>query len=233
MAIKCLIVDDEPLARKLLESHLDKVSGLSLVASCPDALDALEILRQQKIDLLFLDVQMPEISGIDFLKVLQEPPKVILTTAFREFALEAFDLDVVDYLLKPISFQRFLKGVNRYLQTSPHTAVSDHAILHDDVLLVRVDRKMVRLRPDEIFYIESLKDYVKIHTEKKVLVTKNSLSAMEEDLQDRRFIRIHRSFLVALDKIEAFNNEFVEIKNQQLPYGRTYKEQALARLEKG
>ena len=116
MAIKCLIVDDEPLARRLLESHLTKVPVLSLVASCSDALEAMEILQHEKIDLLFLDVQMPEINGIDFLKVLMEPPKVILTTAFREFALEAFDLDIIDYLLKPISLQRFLKGVNKYLQ---------------------------------------------------------------------------------------------------------------------
>ena len=231
MTIKCLIVDDEPLARRLLESHLTKVPVLSLVSSCSDALEAMEILRREKIDLLFLDVQMPGINGIDFLKVLTEPPKVILTTAFREFALEAFDLDVIDYLLKPISLHRFLKGVNKYLQINQMKPTTNPSTTQEDILLIRVDRKMVRLQPDDIYYIESLKDYVKIHTAKKTFITKESLSSMEEKLKALGFIRIHRSFLVALDRVEAFNNEFVEIIGQQLPYGRTYKEQALSRLE--
>ncbi len=231
MTIKCLIVDDEPLARRLLESHLTKVPALSLVSSCSDALEAMEILRREKIDLLFLDVQMPGINGIDFLKVLTEPPKVILTTAFREFALEAFDLDVIDYLLKPISLHRFLKGVTKYLQINQMKPTTNPSTTQEDILLIRVDRKMVRLQPDDIYYIESLKDYVKIHTAKKTFITKESLSSMEEKLKALGFIRIHRSFLVALDRVEAFNNEFVEIIGQQLPYGRTYKEQALSRLE--
>ena len=233
MQIKCFIIDDEPLARKLIESHISKIPQLVNLGSFPNALEALKAIRETPVDLLFLDVQMPEISGLDLLKILSNPPKVILTTAYRDFAFEAYDLDVIDYILKPVSFERFVKSVNKYLDLhrktfNTPTDANNHKI--EEVLLIKSDRKIIRLPIEEIILIESLKDYIKIHTKDKFIITKESISAMEEKLVPFNFLRIHRSYLIALKNVIAFNHEFVEIHEKQLPFGRTFKEMALKAL---
>jgi DNA-binding LytR/AlgR family response regulator len=226
MQIKCLVIDDEPLARRLIETHIEKLPLFSTVKYCKDAIEGIKILRQESFDLLLLDVQMPELNGIDFLKSLSNPPKVILITAFRDFAIEAFDLNVIDYLVKPVSFERFVKAINKYLERSAITTINQP----EEVLLVRSERKMLRISVSDIFYIESLKDYVKIITRDKSIITKETISSLEERLLANSFLRIHRSYLVSIPKVEAFNHELVEINGMQLPYGRSHKDHALERL---
>ncbi|CAN5560769.1 LytTR family DNA-binding domain-containing protein [soil metagenome] len=232
MQIKCFVIDDEPLARKLIESHISKMPPLVNSGSYPNAFEALKALRETPVDLLFLDVQMPELSGLDLIKILTNPPKVILTTAYRDFAYEAYDLDVIDYILKPVSLERFIKAANKYLNLyqKPVKNSTEIKINTDDVLLIKADRKLIRLPIEEIIIIESLKDYIKIHTEDKCIITKESISAMEEKLYHHPFVRIHRSYLISLKKVSAFNHEFVEIHKKQLPFGRTFKEVALKAL---
>src|SRR5690606_19210889 len=168
MQIKCLVIDDEPLARRLIESHIEKLSFFSEVRYCKDAIDALEVLRTDFFDLLLLDVQMPELDGIAFLRSLSHPPKVILTTAFRDFAVDAFELDVIDYLVKPISFERFIKAINKYQERSKADLKSSVlSAPSDEIINIRSDRKMVRIAVSEIYYIESIKDYIKIFTSDK------------------------------------------------------------------
>jgi two-component system, LytTR family, response regulator len=231
MRTKCLIIDDEPLARKLIESHLAKIPQLENIGSCQNALEALKYLRENSVDLLFLDVQMPELSGLDLLKILSNPPKVILTTAFRDFAYEAYDLDVIDYILKPVSFERFVKSVNKYLEIyNKSNFNADPKNTKDEILLVKADRKIIRLPIEEIILIEGLKDYIKIHTKDKFIITKESIASMEAKLAGHKFLRIHRSYLISLNNVSAFNHEYVEIHQKQLPFGRTFKEVALKTL---
>jgi DNA-binding LytR/AlgR family response regulator len=231
MRTKCLIIDDEPLARKLIESHLAKIPQLENIGSCQNALEALKFLRENSVDLLFLDVQMPELNGLELLKILSNPPKVILTTAYRDFAYEAYDLDVIDYILKPVSFERFVKSVNKYLEIyNKSNFNSDPKNTKDEILLVKADRKIIRLPIEEIILIEGLKDYIKIHTKDKFIITKESIASMEAKLAGHKFLRIHRSYLISLNNVSAFNHEYVEIHQKQLPFGRTFKEVALKTL---
>jgi two-component system, LytTR family, response regulator len=228
MQIKCLVIDDEPLARRLIESHIEKLPLFSQVKYCNNAIEGLQALRKETFDLLLLDVQMPELNGIELLKSLSNPPKVILITAFRDFAIEAFDLNVIDYLVKPVSFERFVKSINKFLErsaTMPFTQPEG-----EEVLLVRSDRKMQRINISDIIFIESLKDYVKINTKDKVIITKETISSLEDRLLPYSFLRIHRSYLISIPKVEAFNHELVEINGKQLPYGRSHKDYALERL---
>lgn len=239
MRLRCLLVDDEPLALDVLESYIHRIEGLELIARCENALEAFEIIQQQPVDLLFLDIQMPKLDGIEFLKTLQSPPKVIFTTAYRDYAIEAFELDAVDYLLKPIPFSRFLKAVSKaYSQigqkpTTPGPVLNALPVANipDDSLplgsmeniIVRADKKMVKVPLMDILYIESLKDYVIIHLGGRRIVTKQKISYLEQKLPDGQFLRIHRSFLVAIKKIQAFSPNHVEINGQELPIGRSYK----------
>jgi DNA-binding LytR/AlgR family response regulator len=230
--VKCMIVDDEPIAIDILETYLQKVLGFELVASHQDPLEALAALREQTLDLLFLDIQMPELTGLQFLESLDKPIEVILTTAHREFALEGFEYNVVDYLLKPIAFERFLKATHRYLDRSnPPTPTQTHT--PNPSLSIRVDRKSVRLSLGDIRYVEGLKDYIKIHTPHKVWVTKESISSFAERLSEDQFVRIHRSFIVALAQISAYTSQEVEVGKVVLPVGRTYKENVMAKLNAG
>jgi DNA-binding LytR/AlgR family response regulator len=230
--IKCVLVDDEPLALDVLESYIQRVDGLELTARCDNALKAFEVLRNHTVDLIFLDIQMPKLNGIDFLKTLQNPPKVIFTTAYREYALEAFDLDVVDYLLKPIPFGRFLKALSKAFGQIQNTTQNINSnvsaeeyepYISTDTLIVRSDKKMIKINLKDIIYIESLKDYVIIHLSDKRVVTKQKISFLEQKLMDNNFIRIHRSFLVSASKISAFTQSHIEINGQELPIGRSYK----------
>src|ERR1700676_1650986 len=209
--ITCLAVDDEPLALSILNKYIGSVENLELVGSCQNAVQALQLLQQYKVDLIFLDIQMPQIMGTDFIRTLKKSPKIIFTTAYRKYAIEGFELDAVDYLLKPISFERFLKAVNKVLQTKLD-APDSVCHLNDSIsestqayLYFRVDRKMVKVFLHDILYIEGFSDYVKIITPSKTLITKQLISALEESLPKDIFIRIHRSFIISINKINSYN----------------------------
>jgi DNA-binding LytR/AlgR family response regulator len=227
--IICVAVDDEPLALSVLEKYISSVDGLKLVGSCANAVEALQILQQNSVDLLFLDIEMPKIMGTDFIRTLKKPPKVIFTTAHRKYAVEGFELDAVDYLLKPISFERFLKAVNKIFQTEmqapdPAFNVTDSFTESSSTsLYVRADRKMVKILLNDILYIEGLSDYIKIITTTKTIITKHLISSLEETLPKDAFIRIHRSFIIAVNKIDSYNADTIQIGEKELPVGRLFK----------
>lgn len=230
LKINCLLVDDEPLALDVLSSYIQRVDGLEIVARCDNAMQAFEAIQNNQVDLLFLDIQMPKLDGIEFLKSLPNPPKVIFTTAYREYAIEAFEVDAVDYLLKPIPFSRFLKAVGKayqhlQLQTSsmPTDVEPPSELSSMESIFVRADKKMVKIMLEDILYIESLKDYVLIHLPDKRIITKQKISYLEEKLPDDQFLRIHRSFLVSIKKIDAFSPSQIDIGGKELPIGRSYK----------
>ena len=228
MNLNCLIVEDEPLARKLMTDYVRKISYLNLVDACSSPLAAMEILRQQSIDLLFLDIQMPEITGISLLKALQKKPMVILTTAYSEYALEGYELDVVDYLLKPITFERFLRAVEKASQRrmAPAQQVVERIVAVDPsqpFVFVKDGTKMVKVRWEDILYVEGLKDYVTIHTKQQKVVTLQRLKALEEQLPSDKFIRIHNSFIVAVDAIEVIHKGEVQIGSALIPISDTYR----------
>jgi len=221
--LTCLIIDDEPLAQDIIENYLTNFSFVKLVAKCDNALIALDWIKKQKIDLVFLDVSMPFISGIEFIRTLKNPPAVILTTAHKEFALEGYELNVVDYLLKPISFERFLMAINKLNLDVPETPkpVITNA-RNDSFIYVKSEKKNVKILLKEILFIESLKDYIKIHTTNKTIITQVAISTIEQRLPDN-FLRVHRSFIVARDKITAYTQHDIEIGKLQIPIGRNYK----------
>ena len=226
--ISCLAVDDEPPALDILRKYISSVQSLELVGTCSDAVEALNSIRQRSVDLIFLDIQMPQILGTDFLRTLKKPPKVIFTTAFRKFAIEGFELDAVDYLLKPISFERFLKAVNKVMDASLNGTLSIEnepqlKTSTDNCIYFRSDRKMIKVTFADILYIESLKDYIKVVTASGTVITKQSISSVEESLPKDMFIRIHRSFIVALSKIESYSNELVWLGKAELPISRMYR----------
>jgi DNA-binding LytR/AlgR family response regulator len=224
--LQCLIVEDEPLARNLLTEYVAKVPDLHLVEACASPLAALEILRRQHVDILFLDIQMPEITGISFLKVLQKKPYVILTTAYSQYALEGYELDVVDYLLKPITFERFLKAVdkvNQRMQASPKVVIQNSAKPSEDFVFVKDGTKLVRVNLSDILYVEGLKDYVTIHARGQKVITLQRLKSLEEQLPADRFIRIHHSYIVAIHAIDAVHKGEVKIGNAILPISESYR----------
>ncbi len=229
MSLNCLIVDDEPLAIEIIETYLDKFPSVSIQGKCTNAIQAMEILRNKNIDLMFLDIQMPQIKGTDFLKSLVNPPKVIFTTAYRDFALDGFELNAIDYLLKPISFERFLKAMDKaFAFINPDDKNRNKLnieVEEDNSLFIKVERKMVKVSFDEILFIESLKDYVVFHLKDKKLITKNTISYYEKLLSKKQFIRIHRSFIISLNKVISFTSTEVElINNKILPIGRNYRD---------
>jgi len=228
--IKCLIIDDEPPAREIIRRYVQEVPTLLLSGECANAIQALTVLQQQPVDLLFLDIRMPQLNGTDFIKTLKNPPKVIFTTAFSEYALEGYELDVVDYLMKPIRFDRFLKAVNKAfpLNTSSPELKAYATDLNEEkknesFVYFRADRKMVKVMLDDILYIESMKDYIKVFTLQGVIITKQSISSVEAMLPGKLFVRTHRSFIVAINKIKSFTNEIIEINREDIPIGKLYR----------
>jgi DNA-binding LytR/AlgR family response regulator len=221
--LKCVVVDDEPMAREILEIYIAKTPNLDLIASCKNAAEAIFILQDNEVDVFFLDINMPEITGLSLAKIINQKAQIIFTTAYREYAIDGFDLSVVDYLLKPISFDRFLQAVQKVAQSE----ITEN---NTDFMFVRSDRKMVKIDFNTILYIESLSDYVKIFTSEKIIVIRETITSLEEKLPVKKFIRIHRSFIISLQNITSYTNEFIEINQKALPISRSYKESVLQKL---
>jgi two-component system, LytTR family, response regulator len=232
---KCLLVDDEPMARDVLRRYIEKLPGLELVGECSNAIDALVFLQNHVVDLIFLDIRMPELMGTELVQSLRNPPKIIFTTAFKEYALDGFELDAVDYLLKPVRFERFLKAVNKAFPRQDKMVHTDLTATEkkteNDFIYLRVDRKLVKIVLADVLYIESAGDYSKVFTKEKFYVTRQTISAIEAMLSENEFIRIHRSFIISLRKIKSFTNELVEIGNKELPLGKLYKNNFLKKVQ--
>ncbi|KAF2510574.1 LytR/AlgR family response regulator transcription factor [Flavobacterium foetidum] len=232
MKIKCLLVDDEPLAISLLQNHISKLDYLEVVGICPNALKAAEVLRTTAVDLMFLDIKMPQITGIDFLKTLRNPPSVIFTTAYREYALESYELEIVDYLLKPITFDRFFKATDRYLRINSPVNNKIITPTQEDFIYIKNGPKFNKISVASILYIESVKDYIVVHQKEGVkLNAKYKISDIEMELQDKNFLRIHRSFIINLKNITAFTAYDVEIGQIEVPIGASYKEYVFKMLK--
>ncbi|HMR91334.1 MAG TPA: LytTR family DNA-binding domain-containing protein [Chitinophagaceae bacterium] len=231
---QCLIIEDEPLAAEVLQDYIRQVPFLHLRRVCPDAIFALEELQQGHVDLIFLDIHLPKLKGFDFLKTLKRPPAIIITTAYHEFALQGYEYNVLDYLLKPVEFSRFLAAVNKlHKQTPAAIPVTETTQLPAaPSLFFHIGKKKVRIALADVLYIESLKEYIRIVTKEKSFTAKMQLGQAEEIFPRHEFIRIHRSFIVAKNKIEAFTATDIEINHQLLPIGRSYKELVMAVLDK-
>lgn len=224
MKIKCLIVDDEPLATKLIQNHIVQLDGFEVFATCSNAVSALEILRTAQIDLLFLDIKMPQMTGIDFLKSLKDPPAVIMTTAYREFALDGYDLDIIDYLLKPITFERFFKAIDRYLRSIKPSKVIASIPVYKKHLFLKSGLRHHRLNTDDILYIESLKDNILVVFDDRSITIKFKISELEPDISTLPLIRIHRSFIININKITSFTSNDIVIGGKSISIGPNYKE---------
>lgn len=223
--LNCLIVEDEPLAAEILEDYILQMPFLRLVGRCGDALYAAEAMRETVVDVLFLDLHLPGLKGLDFLRSLQHPPQVILTTAYHEYALESYDLGVVDYLLKPIDFERFVRAVQKL--KSPVSSAATSRPFH----FFNANKKMLRVWIDEVLFAESLKEYVRLNLpEGKSLVTKMPLGELERILAQANFLRVHRSFLVAFRHIEAYSSGSVQVSGKEIPIGRQYREAVMHKL---
>ncbi len=219
----CLIVEDEPLATDVLVEYVKRVPFLELRGTCADALAALEVMQREKIDLIFLDIHLPGLKGLEFIRTLQDPPAIILTTAYHQYAVEGYELSVVDYLLKPIEFKRFLEAVNKVKGKQVRELRK--------TISIQADKKTSIIPIEDIIYIESQKEYVKIQTSNNSFVTKYALTKMEEELDPSIFMRIHRSFIVAIPKITAFSGHDVELQGKSIPIGGNYREQVSERLK--
>lgn len=224
MKWKCLLVDDEPLAIEVLQAHIESVEQLEVVGTCNSAFKAMEFLKENPVDLIFLDIHMPKLTGTAFVKTMQSSPKVIFTTAFKEYAADAFELNAVDYLLKPISLERFLRAINKLPNISLNETQNKEQPDNSGFTYFRADRKMIKLFYDEILYIESIKDYIKIFREgNNPILVKQTISATEDMLPKNLFLRIHRSFIVSMKKITAYTYYDVEIGKTEIPIGRLYR----------
>ncbi len=230
MKISCLIIDDEPLAQEVIHGYIKQTSQLELAGICNNAIEALEKMKGNTIDLLFLDIQMPEITGIDFLRSLKDPPMVIFTTAYQDYAIEGFELNAIDYLLKPFSEDRFLKAVRKVEELLKLKKY--HHLKEDNYIFIKSDHKLQKVFYADIIYIEALADYVKIHTHEKRHITLQTMKKMEDKLPDTSFKRVHRSYIVALDKIMSLVGSAVEVNGQKIPIGKNYKEAFFAALNK-
>ena len=235
MKLRCLLIDDEPPALKVLESHISQINGLEIVAQCKNALEALDVLGSKTVDLMFLDIKMPKMLGTDFLKNLSHPPKVIFVTAYRDYAVDGYELDAVDFLVKPVSFERFVKAitkVQRMMGQETASPANNNNSNTEAFVYLKVDRIMQKVFVDDIIYIESWKDYIKVFltTGKNVLV-KQSISAMENLLSNHKFLRVHRSFMVSVDKVTGYNALSVQVNSTEVPIGRLYKQAVMDILQ--
>jgi len=239
--LNVLIVDDEPLALDVLETYIGQMPELNLIRRCSNALEANEALKSEKIDLMFIDIQMPQLTGIDFVRTLIDPPMVVFTTAYPNYAIQGFDLNALDYLLKPISLERFMKAVNRAIEHHEATSreympVPGSEESSSEFFFVKADKKLVKVNFDDIIYIEGLKDYVIIRLNNTRVITLQTMKSLEDRLPQNKFRRIHRSFIVAMDKITAIDGSLVEVmekdKPKSLPIGKNYRDDLLELIEK-
>jgi DNA-binding LytR/AlgR family response regulator len=226
--IKCIIVDDEPMARDVVRRYIQKIPTLTLIGEFGNAIDATIFLQEQPADMIFLDIKMPQLSGTEFVRSLRNVPKIIFTTAHKEYAHEGFELDVIDYLLKPIRFDRFLRAVNKAFpqkrqEIETQGLVNEQSKPATSFIYLRVDRKMIKILLADIVYIESDKDYVKVFTEKGFVITRQTIASVESMLSESQFIRIHRSYIISLNRLKSFTTETVEIGNKELPIGKLYR----------
>ncbi|MBK9401622.1 MAG: response regulator transcription factor [Bacteroidetes bacterium] len=228
--LKCIIVDDEPLAQEVLERYLENIRELELVTKCNNALEAFEVLNHENIDLMFLDISMPVISGIDFLRSLRKSPAVIITTAHPDFALQGYELDVVDYLVKPVSLERFMKAVNKALDRVKQHAPSERSN-KADFMFVKSDQKLIRINFSDISYIEGMKDYVKIFTKEKMIVTLHTMKFFESSLPSDGFIRVHKSYIVNASAIKSIAGNELELQQARIPIGSSYKDQLMRSIQ--
>lgn len=231
---RCIIVDDEPLAIEVIESYLYNIGGFDIIAKCPNALTAYQVMQEEMVDLIFLDIQMPKLSGINFIKSLNNPPKVIITTAYRDYALDGYELDVVDYLLKPIRLERFIKAIDKY---NSYATTAGKPIAGENktdrtkpFIYLKSDRKTIKTFLDDIIFIEGMKDYLLVHTEGGKIITKEQMQDMEKKVGKYNFIRVHKSYIVPVEKITAFNSRSIEIGKKEIPIGRSYRDEVLNRL---
>lgn len=227
---RCIIVDDEPAAHYVLVNYIKQNSNLELVKQCYNGIEAMNYLRENKVDLMFLDIDMPEITGLELLKIIPAPPKTILTTAYSEFALESYDYGVIDYLLKPIYFPRFLKAIDRFLSLNSSETITVSETINS--ISVKVDGYFVEIELDKLLYAQSFGNYVKIFTTTKTYLASITTNEIEKCLPNSSFLRIHKSYIVALDKIQTSEKDFVTIANFNLPIGITYKRELFERLKK-
>ncbi|RAW01183.1 LytR/AlgR family response regulator transcription factor [Pseudochryseolinea flava] len=234
--MKCIIVDDEPLAIEILESYVSKIDQLEIAGTFRNAVSAFTFLQTHAVDLIFLDIQMPKLTGIDFLKTLKNPPQVIFTTAYRDYAVDGYELEVVDYLLKPIPFERFLKAVAKAMHkpaaTQVQTIIQKTEQPSDSFVYFKVDKKMVKTNMSDIVFIESIKDYVKVKTIDKDIITQQKISYLEESLPKEQFLRVHRSFIININKVDAYTATDIEMGKLQVPIGRNYKQEVNKALAK-
>ena len=228
MKIKCLVIDDEPLAQRVLERYIQDIPALELIQKCDNALDAMEILKEKKIDLIFLDINMPKLTGLEFLRILKNPPLVIITTAYAEFAIQGYELDVVDYLMKPFGMERFLKAIQKVqdiLKPWEHylSAKTSGESQEDQYIFVKSSKKTYRISLNDILYIEALGDYVKIYTTDRMVISYHSMKNLENLLSPKQFPRIHKSFIVSLSKIELIEGNQVKLRDRYIPIGTNFK----------
>lgn len=224
MKIKCLIIDDEPLAIKVVENHLKEFQNFEVIETFNNPIEALSLLEKGNVDVLFLDINMPKMNGLDFAKTLNSKMNVVITSAYREYAVESFDLNVLDYLVKPIPFNRFLKTINKitqkvYLQKGIQ---KEEGSSNESFIFLKVDKKLIKIKFEDILYVESLKDYIKVFTTSGNYLVHKSLTSMTEELPDSNFIRIHRSYTIAIDKVKSVEGNLVEIATTKIPIGRKY-----------
>lgn len=234
MKLRCLLIDDEPPALKVLANYIASISGLEIVGQCRNAIEALDVLKHKTVDVIFLDIKMPRIIGTEFLRNLAHPPKVIFVTAYREYAVDGFELDAVDYLVKPVSFERFFKAITKLnrLMGQETTTVTAETINPSAFVYLKVDKDMKKIFVNEIEFIESWKDYVMVFLAGgKHFLVKQSITAMENLLSEHKFMRVHRSYIVSLSKIAGYNGLSVQLAEKEIPIGRLYKQTVLEKLQ--
>lgn len=225
MKLKCLVVDDEPIAQQIIEKYISRIEALHLLAKCNNAFEALNVLHRENVDILFLDVKMPSMSGLEMLKTLQNPPKIILTTAFSEFGAESYEYGICDYLLKPIAFERFLKAVNKILMPQNSTAEKDKKTAEPTFIFFKADKKIYKYYLSEIIFIEGSGNYVKIHSlSEKPLMVLEKLSDIQSKLPEKQFLRVHRSFIVNVSHIQKIEGNLLTIHHKTIPVSSTFKQ---------
>lgn len=224
MKIKCIVIDDEPLAISIIKNYLKSINNLELIGSYSNPIEALNSIENNEVDVMFLDINMSQMNGLDFLKTLTVRPLVVITTAYREYAVESFDLDVLDYLVKPIPFERFVKAINKI--TNRFNVLNDkpneNALINEPFIFLKVDKKLMKIMLNDILYIESLKDYIKVITKLGDYLVHKSMTSISEELPKDNFIRIHRSYTIAINKITSIEGNSVEIGKRRIPIGRNY-----------